>query len=623
MLKNAKIGAKLSFGFGILIVVVIILAAITIVSFSNVGEIKNELLLENFVKFDLTNRLSSIVATVSIEYYRIQNGSDIRQSRQLIDATVAECNRTIEAYIELLDRNNADEMAIWNELIRFRTTFLSVAVAMNNQIDNGDLDIFSETFDTSFDQAANNYLAIISRLVEFQRSGAYAKGDELSAIHQKDLITISLVIIIGLITAIIFAVFITKMITKPINECVGIARNLERGQTRLQIKIDTKDETGELKEAMQKMIWAIKSMYDDCMYLSSEAIAGKLKSRADTTKHENDFAKLVNYINMTLDAIVNPINEAMEVMDKMAQKDLTARLKGDYKGDIHKFKENINLAGQTLEESILQVDNAVEQILHASSEITAGSQNLAESTSEQASSLEEITSSLEEINSLTGNNADNAKSGLKLADQAVLSVDAGNEAMDKMNKAMDAILKSSQETSKILKNIDEIAFQTNLLALNAAVEAAHAGEAGKGFAVVAEEVKNLALRSAEAAKNTNTLIDEATRNSEMGARIVEQVTKSFIEMKEQFGKVKNIVNEISASSDEQAQGVNQISTGINDLNKGTQQNAANAEESAASAQELSSQATELKGLVNQFTIARKGGSLENRKDDMFLLEDFS
>ena len=608
MLKNAKIGAKLGVGFVTLIVVIIILGAITMISFANVGQIKNELLNENFVKFDLTNRLSSIVATVTIEFFRIQNGSDIVTSRRFIDNTVAECNRTVEAYMALLNRDYPAEMNIWNELIQFRTRFLAVAVSMNNLIDAGEFEAFMETFSRDFDIAAANYLTVINRLVEFQRTYANSKGDELSAVHDKDLKVISLVIVIGLIISICFAVIITRMITSPIRECVDIAHNLERGNTACEITVDSKDETGELKQAMSQMIRAIKSMYDDCVYLSQEAIAGKLRSRADVSKHQNDFAKLVDYINKTLDAIINPINEAMKVMDKIAHKDLTARITGDYKGDLYEFKQNINLAGQTLEDSIIQVEAAAEQILSASNEISSGSQTLAEATSQQASSLEEISSSLEEINSLTSNNADNAKSGLKLADQAVASVDSGNVAMEKMNKAMDSILKSSQETGKIIKTIDDIAFQTNLLALNAAVEAAHAGEAGKGFAVVAEEVKNLALRSAEAAKNTDTLIDEAGRNSQVGSNIVEQVTKSFQEMKEQFAKVKSIVNEISASSDEQAHGVNQISTGVHEMNKGTQQNAANAEESAAAAEQLNSQASELKSMVNTFTVSRKSVS---------------
>jgi methyl-accepting chemotaxis protein len=397
------------------------------------------------------------------------------------------------------------------------------------------------------------------------------------------------------------------MITKPIGDCVEAANNLAKGNTNIDIVVNSADETGILSTAMQNMIRSIKQMYDDVIYLSEEAIAGHLKSRADVRRHEGDYAKIVKGLNDTLDAISTPLSEAMSVMDKLAHKDLTARIKGNYNGELNTLKEDINLAGQNLEDALIQVDMAVEQISAASSEISSGSQVLAEATSEQASSLEEISSSLEEINSLTGNNADNAKSGLKLADQAVLAVDEGNQAMEKMNKAMESILQSSQETAKIIKTIDEIAFQTNLLALNAAVEAAHAGDAGKGFAVVAEEVKNLALRSAEAAKTTNVLIEESGHNSELGSRIVEQVTKSFNEMKDQFNKVKSIVNEISASSDEQAHGVNQISTGVGEMNRVTQQNAANAEESASAAEELNSQAAELKSMVNSFSLSKKSG----------------
>ena len=411
-------------------------------------------------------------------------------------------------------------------------------------------------------------------------------------------------IVISLVVSIILAMAITSNIVNPVQKIANTLKIIATGDLSQKIEVDSKDEIGELAESARDMIAAVQRTMDDCVTLSKDALNGKLGTRADAKKHGKDFAQLVININSTLDAIVNPLREAMGVMDRIAHKDLTARMQGDYKGDLLEFKNNINLAGQTLEDSILQVDNAVSEILAASQEITSGSQNLAESTSEQASSIEEISSSLEQINSLTGSNADSARSGLKLADSAVQAVDNGNKAMDKMNKAMESIQRSSQETGKIIKTIDEIAFQTNLLALNAAVEAAHAGDAGKGFAVVAEEVKNLALRSAEAAKNTNSLIEESGRNSEMGSSIVQQVTQSFIEMKEQFNKVKNIVTEISASSEEQSHGVNQISVGVSEMNKGTQENAANAEESAAAAEQLNSHATELNDMVSQFTVSR-------------------
>jgi methyl-accepting chemotaxis protein len=410
---------------------------------------------------------------------------------------------------------------------------------------------------------------------------------------------------VGLVILIAFALismYVSKQMTKPLLDCVEYANQLADGNVDIEVVITSTDETSILATSIDNMTRRIKRMYDDATFLAEEALAGKLKSRVDEEKHRGCYAHIIRNLNNILEAVETPINEAMNVLDSLAHKDMTNRIIGSYKGAFGEFKENVNLMASNLEDSLSQVEAAVEQISAASNEISHGSQELAESTSEQASSLEEISSSLEEINSLTRGNADNAKSSLSLAEKAVKAVDEGNTAMDKMNKAMDTILKSSQETSKIIKTIDEIAFQTNLLALNAAVEAAHAGDAGKGFAVVAEEVKNLALRSAEAAKNTNTLIDESAKNSEMGASIVEQVYKSFAEMKDQFNKVKSIVNEISASSDEQAQGVNQISSSVNEMNMATQKNAANAEESAAAAEELNSSAMELKSMVREYNL---------------------
>ena len=438
------------------------------------------------------------------------------------------------------------------------------------------------------------------------------ESSEIAAKSHALWISIASLVLVFIIIGVIVAIIMSQAITKPLKKCIDVANDIAEGRTDIQISVDSKDETGMLSESMQSMARRIRRMYDDAVYLSEEALAGKLKSRAEVDQHRGDFAKIIKGINDTLDAIVTPLSEAMNVMDKLSQKDLTARVTGKYNGDLETFKEDINKAASSLEESLSQVGMAVEQISAASSEISAGSHSLAESTSEQASSLEEISASLEEINSLTSSNADNAKSGLKLADQAVVAVDEGSSAMDRMNEAMESILKSSQETSDIIKTIDDIAFQTNLLALNAAVEAARAGEAGKGFAVVAEEVKNLALRSSEAAKNTNVLIDESVRKSELGSEIVARVTKSFTEMKAQFNKVKSIVNEISASSDEQAHGVNQISTGVNEMNRVTQKNAANAEESSSAAAELKNYAVELKDMVSQYRLSKGSSSSRSR-----------
>ena len=237
------------------------------------------------------------------------------------------------------------------------------------------------------------------------------------------------------------------------------------------------------------------------------------------------------------------------------------------------------------------------QVASAASQVSAASQSLAQGTSEQAASLEETSSSLEEVSSMTKKNAETARQASSLSTEAKQAADEGNAAMQKMNTAIAQIERSASETSKILKVIDEIAFQTNLLALNAAVEAARAGEAGKGFAVVAEEVRNLAMRSAEAAKNTAGLIEQSVTASRNGVAICGEVGKSLSEITVAAGKVNGLVGEITAASHEQTKGIDQVNTAVAQMDKVTQASAANAEETAAASEELSGQAEQLRQVV--------------------------
>ena len=263
------------------------------------------------------------------------------------------------------------------------------------------------------------------------------------------------------------------------------------------------------------------------------------------------------------------------------------------------------------------LNSGATQITAASAQVASSSQQMAEGASQQASGLEETSSSLEEMASMTRQNAENSRQANTLAVEAADQVKVGQESMGRLSLAINEIKKSSDETAKIVKTIDEIAFQTNLLALNAAVEAARAGEAGKGFAVVAEEVRNLAQRSAEAAKNTQALIEGSQKNSEKGVSVAGETAAALEKITVTAKKVADLVSEITAASQEQSQGIDQVNTAVAEMDRVVQANAANAEESASASEELSAQARELKDIVHQLVALVKGNAFiqETEPDD--------
>ena len=256
------------------------------------------------------------------------------------------------------------------------------------------------------------------------------------------------------------------------------------------------------------------------------------------------------------------------------------------------------------------LNEGADQVASASGQVSAASQSLAEGASEQAASIEETSSSLEEMSSMTKQNAEHAGQANTLMEESKQIVGSANASMTEMVTSMQEITKASEETSKIIKTIDEIAFQTNLLALNAAVEAARAGEAGAGFAVVADEVRNLAMRAAEAAKNTSDLIEGTTKKVQDGSTLVERTNEEFSKVEQSAMKVAELIGEIAAASREQSEGIDQVNVAVNDMDKVTQQNAANAEESASSSEEMNAQAEQMKLMVDEL-VTLVGGTTQH------------
>ncbi|MBF0299147.1 MAG: MCP four helix bundle domain-containing protein [Oligoflexia bacterium] len=357
-------------------------------------------------------------------------------------------------------------------------------------------------------------------------------------------------------------------------------------------------------EAVRKNLKEFASDLNELIQASKD---GRLSSRAEATKFVGDWQKMVKGVNELLDTILLPIEEAANVLEKLSQKDMTAQVAGDYKGDHAKIKNNLNSAAGNLRDTLIQVAESVEQVTSASLQISSGSQSLAQGANEQASSLEEVSSSIQEMTSMIKQNVESSNQANILANTAQKDALKGNQSMQIMMDAMTKIKASADQTAKIIKTINEIAFQTNLLALNAAVEAARAGEAGKGFAVVAEEVRNLAQRSAEAARNTASLIEESQKNADNGVNISSQVSDVLKQIVDGAQKVAQLIAEVTAATNEQFKGIEQINGAVNEMNKVTQQNASLSEESASAAEELNGQSEELAKMVSVFELghARK------------------
>jgi methyl-accepting chemotaxis protein len=384
---------------------------------------------------------------------------------------------------------------------------------------------------------------------------------------------------------------------------------LARGDVQAVISETFEGDLEVMKNNVNKIALVLQAFREEARGLIDAAAHGRLEERADASRFQGAYGEIINGINSIMDAILGPVANIREKLGRVSDGDLTAYVHEDYDGDHAALRDALNASLDGLNRLLGQVRGAANQIATSAGQVSDAAQDLSQGASEQAATIEEISAQMVQMTNQTNQNAENAAQANQLAVAARDGAQAGDKRMTEMVGAMREIEEASNNISKIIKVIDEIAFQTNLLALNAAVEAARAGVHGKGFAVVAEEVRNLAARSARAAKETTEMIEGSIKKVAQGTGIAQETASALNRIVQDVGKVTDLVAEIAAASTEQAEGIAQINQGLEQVNEVTQRNTATAEQSAASAEEMSGQTSEMRGMVERFKLAEEGGPM--------------
>lgn len=605
--NDYNIGKKLIISFALVIVVLLTLSTVVFVNVSSYITANTW----NTHTYEVLSDFEGIVTSM-INMETGQRGFSITGDENFL-APYNQGKSAFDTYfnsVKELTSDNQDQQANLEKVKELKESWQQVAesnISMRREVISGTKtidDIIKEESAAKGKTYMDNLRSVVQKSIEMENKLLVTRTETQKSTETTTKMVLIFGTLLAIAVAIVVALYISKAITTGINKVTLAAKKLSTGDLNIDVEVTTKDEIGALADSFLLMKNTIKDVIEEVKSMAHKAIDGKLDNRGDANKFKGDFKEIVEGINKTLDAIVEPVKQSTIVLDEMAKSNLQVAVEGDFKGDHTILKDAINNTLMSFNEVLGSINSSAEQVLSGAKQVSLSSQSLSQGATEQASTVEEITASIEEIATQTKQNAINANQANELASSARDKAVQGNTQMSEMLNAMTEINASSNNISKIIKVIDDIAFQTNILALNAAVEAARAGQHGKGFAVVAEEVRNLAARSADAAKETTALIEGSIVKVDMGSKIANETAKALNEIVEGISKVAHLVSGITDASNDQASGITQINQSVIQVSETIQNNSSISEESASASEELSNQAEVLKELVSRYKLRK-------------------